>query len=153
MSYAYAILSDAGCPARGSMAGKARHDMSNVTKPLEGLSILIAEDSWQLADAMRKTVELAGAKVVGMAGTLETIEALADSTFYDALILDLNLHGERANALAERLASSGRKVVVLTGYERPAETGVHEWLTKPVATEAIIAALARPLGQTDEATS
>ncbi len=121
--------------------------MSSSSRPLEGLAILIAEDSWQLADAMRKTVELAGGKVIGMAGTLEDIEELTSQETYDAVILDLNLHGARAHDLADRLAAAGRKVVVLTGYERPANCRVHEWLTKPVATEDIIEALARPLAK------
>ena len=116
-------------------------------RPLAGMSVLIAKDSWHLADAMRMTVERAGATVAGLAGTLAEAELLADTVKFDAAIMDLNLHGAQAHALAHRIATSGTKVVVLTGYERPEELAavVHDCLTKPVSIDVLIAALARPL--------
>ena len=115
---------------------------------LQGMSILIVEDSWHLADAMRITITRAGGTVAGLAGTLAEAERLAATATFDAAVMDLNLHGTFTHALAERLADAGVKVVVLTGYERPVALAakVHDCLTKPVSIEVLIASLARPLG-------
>lgn len=123
----------------------------NGAKPLRGLSVLIAEDSWHLAEAIKSSVQNAGGEVVGMAGTLAKAERLAASATFDAAVMDLDLHGEQANELALRLAEAGIKVVVLTGYERPPELAgkVHDCLTKPIPGETLIAALARPLRARD----
>ena len=116
-------------------------------RPLQGMSVLIAEDSWHIADAMRQTVEEAGARIAGVAGNLADAERMAAAETFDTALMDLNLHGKMANGLAERLAAAGVKVVVLTGYERPKALAakVHDCLTKPVPSELLIEALARPL--------
>jgi CheY-like chemotaxis protein len=115
-------------------------------RPLAGLSVLVAEDSWHLADAMRLAIERAGGSIVGPAGTLAEAERLARTARFDVAVMDLNLHGKLATGLAERLATAGTKVVVLTGYERPAQLAskVHACLTKPVSFDRLIAALAHP---------
>lgn len=115
-------------------------------RSLDGLSVLVAEDSWHLADAMRLAIERAGGAIVGPAGTLAEAERLAETGRFEAAVMDLNLHGKLATGLAERLAATGIKVVVLTGYERPAQLAskVHDCLTKPVSFDVLIAALARP---------
>jgi CheY-like chemotaxis protein len=119
--------------------------------PLHGARILIAEDSWHLADAIRIAVQGAGGEVVGMVGTLAKAELLAASATFDAAVMDLDLHGEQAHGLAMRLAEAGKKVVVLSGYQPPPELAgkVHDCLTKPIPGEALIAALARPLRARD----
>ncbi len=116
-------------------------------RPLEGLSVLVAEDSWHLADAMRITIERAGGKVVGLAGTLEEAEKVAETATFDAAVMDLNLHGRLAHDLVQQLAGKGTKVIVLTGYEPPTTLldKVHDCLTKPVSVEVLIASLGRPL--------
>lgn len=115
--------------------------------PLRGLSILIAEDSWHLADAIRTSVENAGGDVVGIVATLAKAERLAAKASFCSAVMDLDLQGERAHGLALRLAEAGKKVVVLTGFEPPPEVAekVHDCLTKPTPGEVLIAALARPL--------
>jgi|LNFM01.1.fsa_nt_gb hypothetical protein len=115
--------------------------------PLRGLSVLIAEDSWHLADAIRTSVENAGGDIAGMVGTLTKAERAAATATFCSAVMDLDLHGERAHGLALRLAEAGKKVVVLTGFEPPPELAdkVHACLTKPIPGETLIAALARPL--------
>lgn len=116
-------------------------------QPLAGISVLVAEDSWHLAEAMRMLIERSGGTVVGLAGTLAEAERLAATHTFDAAVMDLNLHGSHADGLAERLAAAGTKVVILTGYERPPVLAakVHDCLTKPASPAILIAALARPL--------
>lgn len=115
-------------------------------RPLSGMTVMIAEDYWLLADAMRLAVDGAGAKVAGMAATLEEAERIAAVSGIDTAVMDLNLRDRQANDLVLQLAAAGIKVVVLTGYEPPAALvgKVHDCLTKPVATEKLIESLARP---------
>ena len=85
---------------------------------LEGRRILIVEDEYLVADVLRDILEEAGAAVLGPIGSSE--EALAfiidQSTAFDGVVLDLNLHGIRAYAIADALL--GRKIVFVfvTGY-------------------------------------
>ncbi|MGE0627841.1 MAG: response regulator [Hyphomicrobiaceae bacterium] len=114
---------------------------------LSGLRILVAEDSWHLADALRITLEGAGAEVIGLAATLADAEHIAATIDFDAAVMDLNLHDAMAHALAQRLAAAGKKVVVISGYDIKGEIShqVHATLGKPTSTAALISALQRPL--------
>lgn len=123
--------------------------MSERDLPLLGLTVLIVEDSWHLADALKQTVLQAGGTVVGPVGKLAQAEQLAARGGFTAAVMDLDLHGSAADGLAEKLAAEGKKVVVLTGYERPATMSdrIHDCLTKPIPAEQLIAALARPMAR------
>ena len=120
--------------------------MRNV-RPLDGFAVLVAEDSWHLADALRLTIEGAGGTVAGMGSTLEDAETLAATVSFNSAVLDLHLHGEMTTALAERLAGTGIKVIVLTGYAPPAALAakVHACISKPAEADAIITALLQPI--------
>ncbi len=122
--------------------------MTNTSKrPLAGITVLIAEDYWLLADLIRLAVSDAGGKVVGPTGSLAEAERLAAAGCFDAVVMDINLRGGHADALAMRLADLGKKVIVLTGYEPSPQlvASIHQYLAKPVPTDVLIAALARPL--------
>ena len=125
----------------------AASEPSSASRPLAGMRILIAEDSWHLAAALRQTVEMAGAVVAGVAGTVAQAERLAQTVVFDAAVMDLNLHNERTNPLVMRLAAAGIKVVVISGYDVETELSstVHACLAKPASGQALINALQRPL--------
>ncbi len=117
--------------------------------PLSGKTVLVVEDSWQLAEVMKRTLERAGAVVVGPAGTLAEAERLAGSVAIDAAVMDLDLGGTPADPLAERLAREGIKVVLLTAYASPSALAgkVHAYLSKPTRSQALIEALQKPLSR------
>lgn len=114
---------------------------------LAGMRVLVAEDLWILADALKLAIEQTGAEVIGPAGTLAAAERLAHDGQFDAAVMDINLHGEKATGLAVSLAAAGRKVIIITGYDEPPElvAQVHACFTKPVQLPDLIAALVRPL--------
>ena len=118
-------------------------------RSLEGMRILLAEDSWHLATALRQTLEQAGAIVVGLAPTVAQAEHLSRTIGFDAAVMDLNLRDEMTTPLVTRLAQDGHKVIVITGYAPDAQLlpRVHACLTKPTTGEALISALLRPLGE------
>lgn len=111
--------------------------------------MLVAEDYWLLADLIRQAVSDAGGAVVGPTASLSEAERLAVTANFDAVVMDINLRGGHADALALRLTADGKKVIVLTGYEPTPELAakVHQCLSKPVATDVLIATLARPLAK------
>ena len=153
------ISSGFGTQPRSAAAGRAFGDTPMVrggqmnvgspptSKPLAGMRVLLAEDSWHIAIALRQTVEMAGATVVGLAATLPQAERLARAANFDAAVMDLNLHNELTVPLVTRLAESGIKVIVISGYDVALGTKVHACLSKPASGQAIIAALLRPLRQ------
>jgi DNA-binding NarL/FixJ family response regulator len=57
-----------------------------------------------------------GFEVVGPAGRIETATRLASSAACDAAILDLNLGGASAEAVADILAARGIPFIFATGY-------------------------------------
>ena len=117
-------------------------------RPLKGMRILLAEDSWHLAMVLRQTVELAGATVTGLAGTLKEAERLASRYDFDAAVMDLNLHDELTTPLVKKLAEQNIKVIVISGYDMAAELStarVHACLAKPASGDALIRELLRPL--------
>ena len=116
-------------------------------KPLTGMRILVAEDSWHLAMALRQTLEQAGAIVPNMAGTVAQAERLTRTLDFDAAVMDLNLHDEMTTTLVTRLAEQGKKIIVISGYEVAPDLArkVHACLAKPATGEALITALLRPL--------
>ena len=117
------------------------------SQPLSDMTVLVVEDSWQLAEVMQRALERAGARVVGPAGTLAEAERLAAGSAIDAAVMDLDLGGRPADPLAERLADAGVKVVLLTAYARPSALAekVHAYLSKPAKPQDLIAALQKPL--------
>jgi len=102
---------------------------------LQGLSILLVEDSWLLGQAMQDVLQLKGAAVAGPAATTAEAERLLAECTPDVALVDLNLReGERANGLIDRLHGQGVPVVVISGYT-----------VLPVAQEKIAAMLQKPV--------
>jgi two-component SAPR family response regulator len=83
---------------------------------LSGTHVLIVEDEYFIADDLARVLRLCGATPVGPAGTLEHAHDLIDRVRVDAAFLDLNLHGDMAYQLAERLSGAQVPCVILSGY-------------------------------------
>ena len=80
--------------------------------------ILIVEDEELVAMAVADELERLGWTVVGPATTLDEAQKLVSSgTRLDAAILDVNLQGRWAHAVAEELNRRGVPFVACTGYE------------------------------------
>lgn len=114
--------------------------MASKQEPLNGLTVLVVEDTWHLAEALRRTLERAGARVIGPAGTLADAERLAAAERFEAAVLDLELGDYSAEALAGRLAGAGVKVVLLTAFAMPPSLAgrMHAHLSKPTQPKELI---------------
>lgn len=97
-----------------------------MTKPeatnlLAGKYVFLAEDEYMIADDMRRLLERAGAHVIGPVATVAQALKLLDVTHeLDLAVLDLNLGGEKAFAIADRLRERGVRFVFATGYDQDA---------------------------------
>lgn len=84
--------------------------------PLRGARVLIVEDEYYIADDLRRELSAAGASVVGPVSTIEKAKDAIDLGAFDCAVIDLNLHGESAVPVAERLMKEGRSFAIATGY-------------------------------------
>jgi CheY-like chemotaxis protein len=106
--------------------------------------ILIVEDEHMLARALSRALHEMGADVVGMAATVEQALALLEATEVDGALVDINLRGVRAYAVADALAGRGVPFVFTTGYSSPVIPDRHRQvpvLQKPFDPQEIIGAL------------
>ena len=83
---------------------------------LDGARILLVEDEYYIADDFRRVLSAAGATVVGPASTVESAERMVDEDAFDCAVIDLNLHGQSALSVADRLRERGKTFAIATGY-------------------------------------
>ena len=84
---------------------------------LKGMRILVVEDSWQVAVALKRLLQTLGAEVVGPVACTSDAERAISERLPDAAIVDINLRaGERAYGLIDQLLDKGVRVVVTSGY-------------------------------------
>ncbi|WP_165690761.1 response regulator [Consotaella salsifontis] len=93
------------------------------SKGLSERRILIVEDEAMIALDLEMSLEDAGAEVVGPAMDIETALDLAtdEDDEIDAAILDVDMHGKDAFAVAEALAARGVPFLFHTGHASQAE--------------------------------
>ena len=114
---------------------------------LQGVAILLVEDSWHIGKAMKTLLRVLGADVAGPAATTADAERLVGERTPDVAIVDINLReGERADNLIDRLHEQGVPVIVVTGYAEAAlpPAKVEAVLQKPVSKDQLLAIL-RPI--------
>jgi PAS domain S-box-containing protein len=110
---------------------------------LRGQHVLIVEDEAVVAMELARVLTAAGAKVVGPAGTIEeALDLLNDGQPIDRALLDVNLGGRLITPVAAALTDQRIPFVYLTGYQEP-DVDDGPILRKPVATSALLGALAR----------
>ena len=110
---------------------------------LRGLRVLVVEDSWHVASALKALLEELGINVAGPAATLDEAEGLLATREPEVAIVDINLKGEMAYGLIDRLHGRGVRVVVISGYAVPqvAQGKVAAILQKPFSAKSLLAIL------------
>src|SRR5271167_2989958 len=121
------------------------HDPPQAGCPdLNGVRILLVEDSVSVGQAMKSLLNACGADISGpVATTTEAYHLIAERNF-DAALVDINLRGgERADGLIDRLHSQGVRVVVISADTGPplAPGKAAATLLKPFSEEQLFAAL------------
>jgi DNA-binding response OmpR family regulator len=117
---------------------------------LKGLSILVVEDDYYLADDAALALARAGAKVMGPCAGVEEAMALVDHERPDCVLLDVNLGRGLDFAPARALAAHGVPIVFITGYDPaviPHDLAEAPCLEKPTDPRRIVAAVCTSCGR------
>jgi DNA-binding NtrC family response regulator len=83
---------------------------------LKGLRVLVVEDTWHVAKALKAALEALGLVVSGPAANAADAERLLVEQEPHLAVVDLNLKGEMAYALIDRMHERGVRVIVASGY-------------------------------------
>jgi CheY-like chemotaxis protein len=80
--------------------------------------VLIVEDEYFLANDLERALRLEGAEIVGPISELSEAIRQVEKDGFDAAIVDINLHGQSACPVADKLAQEHIPFVFATGYNR-----------------------------------
>jgi DNA-binding response OmpR family regulator len=97
------------------------------------VSVLVVEDAWHVAKAMKAVLEQLGMQVVGPTATTAEARRLVAEKHPKMAIVDVNLKREMASDLIDELHGQGVRVIVVSGYAAP-----------PVSKESVAAFLQKP---------
>lgn len=117
-----------------------------MTEPsLKGIRVLIVEDNYVVADALRYLIDCYEGSVTAMVPSVErAFEALAGGAV-DVAVLDINLHGTTVEPVAEHCRAHGIPFVFVTGYGNadmlPEHLRQHPLFDKPVEADRLVRAL------------
>jgi CheY-like chemotaxis protein len=112
---------------------------------LQGLRVLVVEDSASVGDAIANLLRSLGAEVLGPAATSTDAVRLIEQVTPDVALVDMSLRGgELAYDLIDRLHVLGIRIVVMSGYDAvPGVDGkAAAVLEKPVSESSLLASLA-----------
>jgi CheY-like chemotaxis protein len=129
------------------MSSKYQSSSPGSLDDLNGLDVLLVEDSHAVGDALKKLLQLLGATVSGPAATVSEAERLLAQHLPDVALVDAHLRGgEYSTRLIAQLSERNVPVIVLTGspelpFVHVAGTTV---LEKPVS-EAVLLVHLRPV--------
>lgn len=120
------------------------------TRLLEGMSVLVVEDEAIISFLLEDMLNELGAGDVRIAANIANALAIIDAKRPDVAVLDVNLGGERAYPIAERLESDGVPFVFTTGYGKAGldprwtvKTVVQKPFTVPIMADALRVLLRR----------
>jgi len=114
---------------------------------LNGLRVLIVEDNYVLADALRSLLVRYQGVVTAIAPTIPLAFAALEASGADVAVLDVNLGGVTVVPFAEHLRAAGIPFLFVTGYGDdpdllPAHLRTSPCLEKPVEAELLVRELA-----------
>ena len=91
---------------------------AELTSPLAGRRVLVVEDEYMIANQTSHALRALGASVLGPAASVaRALELIRHHPAIDGAVLDLDLRGELASAVADELAERGVPFVIATGFD------------------------------------
>lgn len=112
---------------------------------VETIRVLVVEDNFVVADALRYLIDGYGGFETTTAPTLERAFAVLHEGAVDAAVLDINLNGISVVPFAEHLHATGVPFVFLTGYDDdellPEPLRAYPRFRKPVDADPFIDSL------------
>jgi DNA-binding response OmpR family regulator len=110
---------------------------------LDGIRVLLVEDTWHVAKALKTAIQQFGMHVSGPAATTADARRLLLSESPTIAVVDINLKRETACGLVDELYDRGVAVVVVSGYAEPPvpPSKVVAFLQKPFNANELLSAL------------
>jgi DNA-binding response OmpR family regulator len=108
---------------------------------LQGLKILLVEDSQSVGDALKQHLELLGANVTGPAATTAEAMKLITERLPNVALVDFHLRGENSSGLIARLRGEGVPVILLSGsfeFSPPVSLEGVTMVEKPISEAQIL---------------
>jgi DNA-binding response OmpR family regulator len=132
-----------------NMSLSSKRQMDQDHPSLEGVRVLVVEDTWHVAKALKSTLENVGMDVSGPAATTAEARRLMVEQMPLLAVVDVNLKGEMAGGLIKELHDQGVSVVVVSGYAIPqiSVDNVAAILQKPFSGSELLVTLRRVLAQ------
>ena len=117
---------------------------------LAGVRVLVVEDTWQVARALKGLLEGLGMEVISPAATVSAAKQYAAAQMPALALVDINLKGERAYGLIDHLHDKDIPIIVVSGYAVLASLTekAAAILQKPYEASELIAALHGVVGST-----
>ena len=117
---------------------------------LQRVRVLIVEDAWHVAKALKSALEQMGMHVVGPAATTAQAIDLAAAQRPELAIVDINLKQEKSYGLIDELHEQGVRVIVMSGYAAPlvSKDSVAAILQKPFSGSELITTMNRVVAST-----
>ncbi|HEV8714574.1 MAG TPA: response regulator [Candidatus Binatia bacterium] len=122
----------------GHMSLNSKRHVDQDHSSLKGIRVLVVEDTWQVAKALKSALEQVGMDVSGPAATTAEARRLIAQHMPCVAVVDVNLKREMACSLIEELHDQGVSVVVVSGYAVP-----------PVSADKAAAILQKPFSATE----
>lgn len=117
-----------------------------VAQPLSGISVLVLEDDYFLAEDSQRALEDAGARVLGPYRDFkEILAALQEGDCPNCALVDVNLGYGPTFEPARALRSAGVAILLVTGYDAaiiPADLKDAPCLQKPIEARRLVTAVA-----------
>ena len=122
-----------------------------VSQPLSGISVLVLEDDYFLAEDSQRALKDAGARVLGPYRDFEeTLAALQEGDCPNCALVDVNLGYGPTFEPARALRSAGVAILLVTGYDTaiiPVDLKDAPCLQKPVEPRRLVSAVASAFEQ------
>ena len=119
---------------------------NNDSERLQGVRVIIVEDSFVVAQSLEYLLCSYGCDIVGKASNLESSMALAGTTDFDVAVLDIRLGHELVTGVADRVSERDKHIIFLTGYSDsgmlPDHLQDYPCLRKPVEPQLLVETIA-----------
>ena len=92
--------------------------MQHVEARRSSQRVLVVEDEWLIATLLEEMLAELGHDVVATVATVDKALAVVDGGRFDLALIDMNLNGQSARGVADRLSERGIPFACTTGYGR-----------------------------------
>ncbi len=109
--------------------------------PFRGMRLLLVEDDYLIAQAIKRMLERFGCEVVGPIPSLADAKRLAEDESLHGGLLDINIRGGTSSEIARLFDRRGTPFLFITGYASPpleeADLLARRRLLKPISENAL----------------